>query len=321
MKGKFTNGCPHGIREALDSPIPSLRTPFTPDGDMDLDGIRSQIDFVIAGGAKFIMQTWGDSMHSVLTDEEVALLAKVVIEHTAGRAKVIAADNGWATNKAVAYAEYCAEIGADILMLLPPDWAASTTPDTVVAHFNAAGAHMPLMLVTAFFTQSGVMGHRTEQFRMDVIGALYERTPALVAIKDDVCGEFGNELCAKTHDRWSFVSGGWMMNHFPTVPHGANGYLCTFMSFKPDVAWQYWNRLKAGDLEAAKLVVDEIETPLREHMTTAYVGGPNAVIHGMMELFGVCSRHLRLPYHTLTDDQLEKLKDFARGKGILSGAS
>ena len=78
MKEKFTNGCPHGIREALDSPIPSLRTPFTPDGDMDLDGIRSQIDFVIAGGAKFIMQTWGDSMHSVLTDEEVALLAKVV---------------------------------------------------------------------------------------------------------------------------------------------------------------------------------------------------------------------------------------------------
>lgn len=312
-----TSGCPAELREALDSPVPSIRTPFTPDGDLDLDGVRSQVDFVIAGGAKFIMLTWGDSMHSILTDEEVALLAKVVVEHAAGRAKVIAADNGWAIKKAVAYAEYCAEIGADLLMLLPPDWASSTTPDTLVAHFNAAGAQMPLMLVTAFFAQSDVLGKQTEEFRMDVIDALYERAPALVAIKDDICGDFGNAVCAKTHDRWAFVSGGWMVNHFAQLPHGADGYLCCFMSFKPETAWQYWNSLEAGDREAAERVVNEIETPLREHVTTAYVGGSNAAVHGMMELFGVCRRHLRLPYHTLTDAQMEKLKDAVKAMGLL----
>ena len=91
---------------ALSSPIPSLRTPFTVAGEVDWDGVRSQVDFDIAGGARTIMITWGDSLHSLLTDDEVAQLAKTVVEHSAGRAKVIAADNMWATPKAVAYADH-----------------------------------------------------------------------------------------------------------------------------------------------------------------------------------------------------------------------
>ena len=97
-----TPGCPPELREALNSPIPSLCTPFTRQGEIDLDGLRAQIDFVIAGGAKTVMMTWGDSLLSVMTDDEVGQVARVIVEHTAGRAKVIAADNGWATNKAVA---------------------------------------------------------------------------------------------------------------------------------------------------------------------------------------------------------------------------
>jgi dihydrodipicolinate synthase/N-acetylneuraminate lyase len=89
---KSAQGCPAELREALNSPIPSLRTPFTSEGSVDLDGLRSQIDFVIAGGARTVMMTWGDSLLSVMTDDEVAGVAKVIVEHTAGRAKVIVAD-------------------------------------------------------------------------------------------------------------------------------------------------------------------------------------------------------------------------------------
>ena len=81
---KPPTGCPPELREALNSPVPSVRTPFTPDGDMDLDGIRAQVDFAIAGDAKFLMLTCGDSLHTVLSDEEVAQLAKVVVEQAAG---------------------------------------------------------------------------------------------------------------------------------------------------------------------------------------------------------------------------------------------
>ena len=157
------------------------------------------------------MVTWGDSQYSVLTDEQIAELVRVVVEQSRGRARVIAADNSWATPKAAAFAEYCKGIGADLLMLLPPDWASSTTTDTLVEHFNAVGQHMPTMIVTAFFTH---MGPRPPGSQLEVVRELYERCPNLVAVKDDVLGEAGNRMCMLVHDagRWSRAGG------CPTTP-------------------------------------------------------------------------------------------------------
>ena len=169
-----SQGCSEELREALDSSVPSIRTPFTVDGAVDYDGVRAQVDFAIAGKARTLMVTWGDSLFSVQTDDQVAELVKVVVQHSNGRAKVIAADRSWATPKAVAFAEYCKEIGADLLMLLPPDWASSSETAQLVQHFNAVGEHLPTMIVTAFFSMGGP---RPPGRQMEVLRALYEGRP------------------------------------------------------------------------------------------------------------------------------------------------
>lgn len=301
------------LRFALCSPIPSLRTPFTAAGDVDWDGVRSQVDFVIAGGARTIMITWGDSLHSVLTDDEVALLAKTVVDHTAGRAKVIAADNMWATPKAVAYAEYCADIGADLLMLLPPNWAGSTTPDSLVTHFEACGVHLPIMAVTAFFNQGGVPPVGA---CMEVIRRLHAEAPSVVAIKDDLLGELGVQICSTVRPAWAVVSGGLMRNHAAQVPWGVDGYLSMFMSFRPDIAWQYFDASEAGDYAAAWQTMRQFEAPVRDYMGTT-VGGFNAIVHGISELYGISGRHLRQPYHTLDEAQMDELANLLKGLGLL----
>jgi len=308
-------GCPEELRAALNSPVPSVRTPFTADGQVDFSGLRSQVDFLIAGKAKTLMLTWGDSVHSVMTDDEVAEVARVVIEQTRGRAKVIAADNGWATPKAVEFAKYCKQIGADLLMLLPPDWAGSTTPDTLVRHFSRVGEHMPTMLVTAFFLQS-LGGGRAGSFQLEVVRALYERAHNLVAVKDDVVGDFGTNLCMITHERWAVVSGGLMSNHLLQIPYGVDGYLCLLMSYKPEIAWQYWDAVQSRDFDTAWRIIREIEKPLMDCMR-AVKGGYNAAVHGMAELFGISPRHLPLPYHTMTDEEMEQFKGSLQGLGLL----
>jgi len=35
-------GCPPELREALNSPVPSVRTPFTVDGQIDFSGLRAR---------------------------------------------------------------------------------------------------------------------------------------------------------------------------------------------------------------------------------------------------------------------------------------
>ena len=118
----------------------SAHTPFGADSEIDFTSLRGLVEGGIAAGSTTMLLNYGDSLFSLLTDDEVAEVTRVVTEQTAGRAAVVAADLIWWTGKTVDFARYVREIGADLLMVLPPDWAQSCTTDTLVQHYAAVAA-------------------------------------------------------------------------------------------------------------------------------------------------------------------------------------
>ena len=87
------------------------------------------IDFDIqVGGAKSIVLTVGDSHLIAMSDQEIADVTKATTEHVNGRALVVAADRYYDTKQAVSFAKFAGGVGVDVVMVLPPDWAASGTP-------------------------------------------------------------------------------------------------------------------------------------------------------------------------------------------------
>ena len=81
------------VRESLTGPLASLRVPFNRDGAIDYDGLANLIDRIMNAGSKTVLLTYGDSLFSVLTDDEIAEVTKFVVDHTAGRAMQ---SNDWA---------------------------------------------------------------------------------------------------------------------------------------------------------------------------------------------------------------------------------
>ena len=303
-------GCPSEIRAALSGPCPSINTPFTRDGAIDFDGLRAELDFVLDAGARVVILTYGDSLYSILTDDEVAEVTRAVAEHVNRRAITVAADRIWWTGKTAEFAKYCVDVGADVLMVLPPDWALSTTVETLVAHYAAAAEHIPVMVVTNY------LARRPLSFALKVIEALRDRVPGVVALKDDVTGEFIRKTCLLTHDRWALIAGGQKQNHMNMLPYGVDGYLSTFMLFKPDVSWQYWRAIEAGDLAAARDVIRDCDMPFFDFIL-GMEGSFDAALHGILEIIGVATRYRRPPYHSLTDEQMQALAAFLKGKGLL----
>ena len=302
------------IRDALSSPVPSVRMPFNKDGSIDYESLRGMIDFDIDGGAKTIMLTMGDSLYSILTDEEVGEVTRVVVEHTAGRAMVIAADRTWAKPKVVEFAKYCREIGADLLMALPPDWARSCTPETLVDYYAAVGEHIPVMIVTNYLAEWGIKP------AIEALKLIYDKVPTVAAVKDDFCGEFMRRLCMMTRDKWALISGGLMQNHLDCYPYGVHGYLATFITFKPSITHEYWDAIQAGDVKRAAQVIEKYDWPFFDfigHHIGNKNGGFDAGIHGTMELFGIAKRWRRKPYYSLNDEEMERLKDFLKSASIL----
>ena len=280
----------------------SVHTPFTRDGAIDFDSLRGLVELGIDGGSTTMLLTYGDSLFSLLTDDEVAEVTRVVAEQTAGRAAVVAADRIWWTGKTVAFARYAREVGADLLMVLPPDWAGSCTADTLVAHYSAAADEIPVMVVTNVFSRSHGLG-------LEVLRRLRDEAPGVVAIKDDLVGVFARKMALLLHGHWAIISGGQKQNHFDLIHYGCDGYLSTLVTFAPQITQAYWKAVQAKELDAAAGIIRDYDMPYFEYVLNV-VGSFDAALHGTYELFGLAQRWRRPPYHSLTDEQMEALSQF-----------
>lgn len=297
-------------RAALTGPITSIHTPFERDGSIDYAGLRRHIDFCLAAGSKTMLLTAGDSLFFTLSDQEIADVTRAVVQHTRRRAMVVAADRNFATPQAIAFARFARQAGADLVMILPAGWGSGEcTKETLLAHYAAVAAEMPAMIVT------GRLSDWPMAQGLELIETLRDRVPGILAVKDDICGEFGCRLGTLVHESWAILTG--IKRHYLEVwPYGVDGYFSTFSKFKPAVAQGFWRAMQAGDLAAATGVITTYEQPYFD-LIAGLTGGVRAGLHGTLELYGICGRWKRPPYHSLSDTEMERLAEFLRQKGIL----
>ncbi len=309
MKSK-SSPTPAELRERMSGPIPSLKTPFNEDGSIDFNGLRKLIDFNIAAGARTLMLTAGDSHYVALTEREIAEVTRVTVEHTAGRALVIAADRYYHTTQAVEFAHFAKNAGADVLMVMPPDWGGSSTPQSFAEHYRAVAQVMPVMIVSNVFISRG------QKFGLETLRLVRDTVENVVAIKDDMCGEFARKMSLLVHDRWAVVSGGQKQNHLNNHPYGCDGYLSTFLSLQPAIAHAYWAAISANNMADVRRIIRDYDNPFFE-LVMGLPGGFNAGIQAALELKNIAKRWRRKPYHSLTDPELEMLADGLKKLGLL----
>ena len=307
MKQKWTR---QEIRSALTGPFGSIRTPFNKDGSLDTDGLRSHIERNIQNGAGTVLLTAGDSHFLILSDSEIARVTRVTVEQTAGRALVVAADRYHSTSRAVDFARYVRDVGADVLMVLPPDWAGSCTSRTLAEHYGAVAREIPVMVVTNLY------GPRRIDFGLKTMQVLVEQVDGIVAVKDDVKGQFARRMCLLVHERWAVFSGGMKQNHLDLHPYGCDGYMSTYIAFHPQVARQYWSAIQDGNLDQAREVIKTCDMPLFDFLAKLQ-GGFDAGLHAMLEIYGIAGRWRRKPHYSLTDREMEILRDHLQGLGVL----
>ena len=299
------------VREHLTGPISSIRTPFNRDGSVDYDGLRSVIDYDLAAGSKTALLTVGDSHYICLSEEEIAEVTRVTCEQASGKGMVVAADRQHDTARSVAFAEFAKETGADVLMVLPPNWGPSCTVDSLAEHYVAVSGVMPVMIVTGVFLPLG------DAFALETIERTLAASSNVVAVKDDMCGDFARRLCLLAHDRVAVFAGGQKVNHMNMWPYGCDGYMSTYITFDSDVSNRYWKAIEAMDLVTARGIIRHFDMAYFDFVSTL-TGGWNAGFHGAMELFGVTKRWRRKPYYSLNDEEMETLAEFFKGKGLLT---
>lgn len=133
--------------------FPVAPTPFTETGELDLEGQNRVLDCLIDQGVDGLCILANFSEQFLLTDEERETLAVTSLEHVAGRVPVIVTCSHYSTRIASARARRAAELGASMIMLMPPYHGATLkgTEQQTYEQFARVGeaAGIPIMVQDA----------------------------------------------------------------------------------------------------------------------------------------------------------------------------
>jgi N-acetylneuraminate lyase/4-hydroxy-tetrahydrodipicolinate synthase len=108
------------MKKQIKGIIPPLTTPFTLEGSVYEEGLKTLLDFQISGGVHglFICGTYGSG--PIMSFEERQQTAEIIVNHVKGKIPVIVHVGTTSTVQSIELAQHASEIGADVVASVPP---------------------------------------------------------------------------------------------------------------------------------------------------------------------------------------------------------
>lgn len=127
--------------------ITALATPFSVDGEIDLEAWRRLLALQLEGGTQAIVVAGSTGEAAALYDSEFDLLLRTAVEIVAGRVPVLAGTGLSNTAKTIEQTRRAAALGADAALVVTPPYV-RPTQSGLVAHYRAVAddGALPVLL-------------------------------------------------------------------------------------------------------------------------------------------------------------------------------
>lgn len=289
---------PH-LRGAIAFPI----TPFTPDGEVDLDAVRANADFLATSRVASIVAPSGTGEFFSLTPEETNAVLQATVEAAAGRKPVIAAA-GIGPKVAAEQAAFAEEAGASAIMVVPPYYG-KPDPGALLDYYAAIAEATELAIIP--------YARDAAEFTPAMVRELAERIPSVIAFKDGrgnvrlfqqirehVIGALGA-------DRMAWLAGTGDDLIAPYFAAGAEGYTSSVACFWPEKSAELYDLASSGDFAGLRKQHDAFIGPLYE-LRQRRRGYEVSMMKAAMELLGHRAGPARPPLANPSEDEKAELK-------------
>lgn len=291
----------HGI-------IPPVVTPFTPDQELDLPGLRKHIDHMLARGVHsiFVLGTTGEFY--ALDEREKRTVVAEAVAHVGNRAPVYAGTGAETTREVVRLTKMAEQEGAAGVSVITP-YFIKPNQSEIADHFRrvAEVTKLPVVLYNNPATCGGV------SIDPDTVAKLAE-VPNIIGIKDS-SGDLQNtiEIIRQTpRDTFSVLNGRDTLI-LAALQAGAQGAIPASCNIAPDLCVGIYESFVTGELEAARQFQARLH-PIRMAMS---LGTGNAAVKEAMTLLGRDAGPMRSPVAPFGDAQKAKLKTILEKAGLM----
>jgi 4-hydroxy-tetrahydrodipicolinate synthase len=276
--------------------IPAVTTPFGPDGAVDTDALRANINALVDAGVHGIVATGTMGEAGSLSTSERREVIAAIAAAVDGRVPVIAGVSAATPALAIGYAADAAAAGAVAIMCLAP--LGYRGDDREIEVFYAAvadAAGLPLMVYNNP-EASGV------DMRAELIARIADNVEHVVAVKE--CSGDVRRIPAllQATDAEILVGGDdWALEGFCA---GATGWVSGVADVAPAECVALYEHCRAGELDAAREVYRRLLPLARFDMTPKLV----QYFKGAMDEIGLAGGPTRPPRLPLDEPEREELR-------------
>ena len=301
MKFEWMQGC-----------ATALVTPFQADGTIDEAGMRTLIEYQIAGGVRLLVPCGTTGESATMTEDEDERVIKLTIEAARGRARVIAGTGSNATAAAIAYSRRARELGADAVLIVAPFYNKPTQAG-LYAHFRAVAEAVRELPVVIY----NVPGRTSSNISAETTLKLARDVENIVAIKE-ASGNLSQimEILRARPQGFRVLSGDDSLT-FALLALGADGLISVAANEAPElVSLMVHLSLNGNWTQARKLHYRLL--PLMEMNFIESSPGP---VKAALAMMGLIQENLRLPLVPIQQKSKAAVREALLGLGLLKATA
>lgn len=279
--------------------IPPIITPMNDDETINEAELRNQVNRQIKGGVHGLFPFGTNGEGYILSEAEKEQVLSIVIDEAKGRVPVYAGTGCISTKDTIRQSMMAMSLGADILSIITPSFAAASQNE-LYEHYKtvAEAVDMPVVLYN--------IPARTGNALAPATVARLSRIENIVGAKDS-SGNFDNMLqyIEQTREREGFavLSGNDSLILWNLLAGGTGG-IAGCANVYPGVMASIYRYFEAGDMENARKAQDSI----RSFRACFRFGNPNTIVKAAVELLGYPVGKCRAPFNQIPEEGIEAIK-------------
>ncbi|MCA0756887.1 4-hydroxy-tetrahydrodipicolinate synthase [Paenibacillus sp. N4] len=287
--------------------IPPLVTPVDAEENVDEQGLRTVVDYVLAGGVHGLLSLGSNGEFYGLDHERQERAVAITLDQTAGRVPVYMGIGAITTKECVKLARMGERLGVQALTVLPPMFL-TPSEEELYRHFAAIAeaTSLPVLL----YNNPDRVGNNIS---VRLLGRLSD-IPNIAGIKDS-SGDLtltAEYIRTTRHKNFRVMAGRDVMI-LGSLAYGAAGCVASTANIVPSLVVDIYNKFKAGDLAGA-LEAQFTLAPLRMAFNLASFP---VVTKEAMQLMGLPVGEPILPNTACTGENRGKLKGILQEMGVL----
>jgi len=286
--------------------IPAMITPFDKHGEIDEQGLRTMVNFLVESGVHGILAAGTSGQFCLLLREERKRLFEIVVDEVNGKTLVFAGTGSVSTKETILMSREAADVGVDAVAVITP-YFVKLTDEEVFLHYKAIAEAVPLPIT--LYNNPPRTGITISQ---EVVGRL-AGFDNVVGMKDS-SGDLSlfQEYIRKAGDKIPLIMGRDTLI-YPALTLGAKGAVCVVGNVAPKLLLELYDAAKREDHKKALHLQAKVNI-IRQALG---LGTFPAAVNEAVNLIGKPGGYPRKPVVPLNENQRESLRRALRETEIL----